>query len=732
MIEPTAKNKALIELGNRGELPPTQQRAYNKLVANGEIPNGIRRTPKGEISDFDSISGPGKPLSTLPEGTEVMANEFGRALNPRDEQGNKLSTEEFIARDAALGRLDAAMNIPSSTEGRIAAIRKVRPDARFFSSNGEMFLVLDGIGTMALNKKGFSAQDFNDVVISLAIEAPFAVGGAKLFGPSGLGRVTGAGSGAGTGSILRDIAADEIFGTEQGVDFERAGLAALFAGFFEGVTPIAAERLRNLFRSNFFFNRKTAQLTDEGKDALRGLGIDPDELTDDALKELEKQLSFAETPGQALGIAQANSLPKAVPLSKGDITRNVSDQSLEEAAKKGGVNEQSRVIAQTFDDSQQQALRQNIDEVQSIVGTGDSLTPSQGAAQVQDALSTQAQQLKTSVGQAYDDAIAKSTTVVSEGVNQLHKNVMEVFQRFNVNAAKKTFDIVKQLKIGGNIKEVKIKALENVRSQLATLSRSNDTVEAAASSAAKRQFDDYMDNLIEETMIRGDKDALKSFMTARGLRKEYAIKFESNNIIKSLIETNNGQLKLTPEEALNKIFTANSLSAKSGGTRALQEMKVLLGEDSPAWKSLKEEGFLRLISSQGRGGVRSPTLERILSGDKLSSSLDSALTNHPALMKTLYSKSEIKLFKQLSRVMLIATNKVSGAVNTSNTSFKTKVIQAFEFPFMSSGIKALVRGTFKSHINANATRQVKALFEPIPKKPNDVGAGAAIGVGAQE
>ena len=446
--------------------------------------------------------------------------------------------------------------------------------------------------------------------------------------------------------------------------------------------------IRQLKRNRAFFD--AGQLTDEGRKYLKSLGVDPDSVTPHFLKEFDSALAQA-TPEQAARVADAKTLPEPVPLSRGDVLRDPATQALESAAERGALGENAQRVATGFREAQQEALGANVTAMQGQIGAG--RQAGEGIAQAQQRLFEEASTLKTAIRNAYDSAKDKKASVLTEGVDSLLGLLRGRLQGFNPRTAPKATGLIKDLqKFSGaeNVKAVSVKTLENWRQQVAALARSNDSVERAAATELKRSFDDFFESYLDEALVRGDSEAIEAFKKARGLRTEYAKKFEADRIVKDIVADEGGELILTPTEALNKLFTAGKLTGKQGSVKALKKIRMVLGRSSDDWKAIKEEAFLRLFVSQEKGSVRNGALERVFSGDKFATSLEASLRESPELMELLFTSRELEMLNQFKRVALSATNRVPGAVNFSGTATVEKILG--QMGFVGQQVRGLIQG----------------------------------------
>ncbi|MCG8358640.1 MAG: hypothetical protein MI920_23995 [Kiloniellales bacterium] len=283
-----------------------------------------------------------------------------------------------------------------------------------------------------------------------------------------------------------------------------------------------------------------------------------------------------------------------MPLTRGDVTRNPAIQVIEDAASRGAFGPAPQATATGVRAQQQAALLESANALQRRLAGGSEvvLETGQGMARVQGRLLEQADFLRQRVRDSYQAARTAGGAVLPQTLRDAGRLVRrELLSSFNPRTAPQSFGLAQDLagfteRAPGRITSVKLQALENWRQQVSALSRSNNPVEAAAASRLREGFDQFMDRVAEQGLLLGDEGALQAFKQSRSLSRELVLKFREDNIVASIIDTApdiSGQrvLRLTPEEALNKVFTANALGGKEGSTRALQRLRVLLGEKEP-------------------------------------------------------------------------------------------------------------------------------------------------------
>ena len=634
----------------------------------------------------------------IPEGVKVYGKMappiIGGASGPYDFDIGQANSMENIRFG---GKMMAALTIPRSIQGKGDAIKKVAPDAKFELGPDGQVRVEVGDNAFILNKPGMSGQDVADVGVEELFQAPLIMtgigAGGKLLGTAG--RVIGAMAGAGTGSAARDIVGGDK------IDPVMAAVSAGTAGVFEAIGPLLVRALRNATTQSKYI--KNGQLTKQGRAYLQNAGINPDSVTDDFVKQFNRVVNEAEDTVEAARIAEAQSLPNPVPLSRGDVTRSVQDQALESAAERGALGESASRQATGFRATQQAALKQNVDTIASTVGTPG------GVEMARDALIAQRDALKASVDAAYQSARQMGASINAEGATALRNALRDGLSSFSKAGAKQVFEKVDELKQLVNTgkatpKTFSIKAFEGWRSQMSSLARSSDPVVRGAAGRALKVYDDFMDDIIEQGLMNGDEAALSTFKDARGLRKELAQKFETDKITKTLVEDDT--LAVDPRQASNLLFTASGLGAKKQTASALKQMKSLLGVASPEWRALKQEAFLRLFESQIKGARMADESVKF-SGTKFASQFDTAMQKAGAAMKELFSEQDMALINQFKRVALRAGDdsaRVPGAVNFSNSGVLVSLLDNMGFLGRSA------RLVVKKFIESNDDAALRAAF----------------------
>ena len=221
-------------------------------------------------------------------------------------------------------------------------------------------------------------------------------------------------------------------------------------------------------------------------------------------------------------------------------------------------------------------------------------------------LSRQAADLEGRIGAAYAEAGNGARTAVSaDAITAMPERLRASVRDFDVNpsttpAASRALVQLQEATrgildapAGSNVRGVTLRALETQRRILGMgISAASNPTDRAAMTAIKREFDGWLDNAVESSLVSGDRAALESLRNARALRAEYGRRFEggqeSDRFIQGLL---NGSR--TPEELLNIALGASSVS-KAGGSRFVERLRAAANNDPEIMGGLRQAHFMRL------------------------------------------------------------------------------------------------------------------------------------------
>lgn len=573
----------------------------------------------------------------------------------------------------------------------------------------------NGSKSFYINKPGLSAADWSSFLQEMAYElglsrVPAGIG-KRLVGK--VGQAAGSAVGAGAGSAAIDFHA-QLQGSDEPIDRTRAYLMGAIAGPSELVLPVVTNMVRSYLSKPKLWNPKTKKLTDRGVEYLKENGVENP--TAGYLDALEASLATARNSAEASRFIEAQTLDVPVPLTRGDVTREVSDQALEAQAARGGFGPNAADTMTQMAERQQAALQGNVEAFQGRLlgmpvagrqGVDQAMrqpaildTPEAAVGNIQTRLSAEKGKLKELQNAAFKEGRELGANIpvdAYEGIGISIANDLKFSTRssFDPAIAPKTFAILEQIQkagddlnfggflgIDGKVVRpptIPFSRLEARRQQLGALAREiqmdgSPTVEAGAAMSAIKILDNHVDNMVRKTIIQSDQgsaaaeQAVKAIGRGRKLTRELKDKYSNQKLIRDLIRVDDGELRLPPSEAINLVFGARGIVGKAGTYRAVKKLKQVLGDGSKEWHELRQAAFLRLIQkADSKEVVRGEIVQ--ISGTKLYNEMRKTMTDAPDLMRVLFSTDEIDRMWQLARVARRVDDsaKVKGAVNWSNT-----------------------------------------------------------------
>lgn len=522
-----------------------------------------------------------------------------------------------------------------------------------------------------INKAGASGQDFEDIATTGAIEgaimAPLMRYGGKAAGL--LGSLVGAGGGAGAGSIVQDNLAAGA-GSKQGYDIQNALLSGAFGVGGDLAGRLLAPVFRRLFKSNDI--TPDGRISEKAQDTLDRMGVDTDAVTPEWAKQFIEAQKVLDTQ-EGAAFADAQSLPVPVKLTRGDVSRNLQDQRVEQNARRGNLGTDASEIMNRARTEQNEQILANQQAITNQMGTGRELAPNQGVANVGNILEEQATALKAKGSVAYKVASEAGANLKSAGVknflNTAKQTLKDEFpsstRRNEVNAEiDELLNDLPQMDFitnkAGQTTDNFIEAnrLEAFRQDILALQRGlpEGSPQKPVFGSLINQLDDFTEGAFDAGLVTGDMTALKKFKEARGIWRELRTKYEGKDAgkIYDIIQAvRNGDANAN---IATIIFDAQAIGMKKGALQAVKKMKEILGADSPAFKNLKEDAALRLFNSNTKGNQLGQNMETMFSGDKFATSVNAAMKDAPELMKEIFTKEELALINQFKRVALRTTN----------------------------------------------------------------------------
>jgi len=590
-----------------------------------------------------------------------------------------------------------------------------------FDQRGNAWVIEEG-EKFYLNEPGLSGQDAWDIGTISAFTGPRTKFTTSLGAGINYGaRLLGASTGAAGGSVLQDVAGINA-GSEQGVSRDRAAIAAIFGPTGEILTPLGMKLYQAFKSTPNLIDNATGGLTARGEATVKLAGLNPADVTSDVVRELEKRATGAANPQAASAVAEANTLPVQVPLTKGMQTLDASDQLFENNAMAGAFGDTAQGIVKQGQENSVNALRANVEAIRNQINPSHQAGSAVDAgAAAQSRLASLNQGAKDSVDDAYTAARASSAGVPNNELPTLAHNV-RMGTEISPHVAPITHNVINTLEeTAGSSGDTLVSKLFEARADLTAL-RGQAGPEAAAAGNAVRSLDAEISRIMDDGLMAGDDVAVGLWRTAiKRASKRFKVYADGDIVEKLTAKTSPGSstLKVAPDRAINLIFGRGSVFNPGVAARDMRKMKLVLGANSPEWQQLREAAWMRL-SEKAMGGVQANG-ERILNGGAFAKSLNKELDDNFGVMRQLFDESETALFRKFSRVLSRVTTPTQGGKNFSNTA-----------PALANIIKTLMGAVFVS--NGAAARWIALPAVNVAYKASMAGkaANAASGTVAKD
>lgn len=399
-------------------------------------------------------------------------------------------------------------------------------------------------------------------------------------------------------------------------------------------------------------------------------------------------------------------LKQGVPYSAGDITKDVTQQGLEDMAAKGAYGPEAQATAQTFMQGKQQALQNAVSNTAKEIGSGNVFTGNE--ADVASALASQVRAKSDSawmeVGKAYDKVQKSGAAAVPvSAFGRLRDTAGRIRNDYPIDAMPRTASALNRIdsffENYSDKSALNYKAVDNFRKFLGNAYQgAADDSERAALGQLRSEIDSVVDDSLEQGLIKGNPATITALKNARGMAKEYFSRFEDNKIVDTIIRKD-----MTPESVINLTLGYGQLGAKKEAATTINAIKNIVGEVAPEFQQLKQAGLFRIL------GTNADTLARDgISGIKPVKNLDTLINTNKTLWNSLYTPDEQAAITDLAKVIKEATVKEPGAVNFSGTApalirHMNSLLGRFGFlgNIVSAGMNKVAGGATKMGVQAN-------------------------------
>lgn len=540
--------------------------------------------------------------------------------------------------------------------------------------NGNPYVVIGG-KPYYTNQPGISGTDVAGFVGDLAKFIPAGKVASWFSNP--LVRAGVAGTATALTSAVSQVAAQSR-GSQQPFDGGQVALEGVFGAAGQGVGDL----LVNFIKSSRPVMTATGEYTPEFQQAISQLGIDISSLGAAGQKVI---FDAYQSLGAKFGrdakavIASANTADSPIRLTAGQASGDVRQMAREEAMRNGARGSLAQKIIGRFDERQADDISRNAEIVQGKF-TPRNLPPlenqNEAGSLVYDQLRNKAGQMRQAGDDAYNAVNMQDLRVFTDATNGLKDRVRSQFvnterildPKLTPAAHQAAQDIFKIVPDGGaaSVKDISLKQLETVRRRLATYEQAaRSDADTAAVKIIRNELDGWIDEAIDNGLIRGDVAELAKLKEARSLWAKYKQSFSSNpkavdadatRVIEKIVSRD-----LQPNEVMNYLYGSADIGNAAVAQRVASRLKKTYGANSEEFKRFQEAAYIRIIQDT-QGNLRSP--------QKVVNTIDELIMGKGSgLTRELFNSDQINAIRKM-RVDLARTIVPAEAKNPSKTGYE--------------------------------------------------------------
>jgi hypothetical protein len=609
------------------------------------------------------------PALPVVQSKDVGGREFGQAWT---EGTGDLIKDAKIAGTFFLNPSEAA---------RVDVIRKNIPSAEFArDENGKLLLRASAKDPWSyINAPGFSAAD----AVDMGSQGAQFIAGGEVKGPTMLARMGSAALRGGGISVAQDVASGAL-GSEQGVDPFRAGANALFSGLAEpvaaGVNAVASPVVRKVAA---LVPQRTQNALATVAQAVPGIGG-----------------YFRDQAAQA---TSRNALAEfGIPTTVGQETGDFGQIAFEQAAARGARGEGAEKVMRGFYDDQAGRVRSaglgmagtnaaggDLQSAGALVQGGvrqaeaaakRGVDAAYGAVRNTDATMTAPTlaELPGRIGKALEDEFI--TPEVMGSLNPSTRAILGELDRLAGGASRAHAgtqpNVAQSLEAGipmggaGSPPKFQVAELERVRKAMNAKLATAQGEDKAALSIAKREFDGWFDDAVDQALIEGDSAAVELLKKARQANADYRRTFgggrgkqeAADRMMQKLVSENANET-----DAVNLLFGRAKLSGTGDTVEVVKRIKTASGGKGDAWNGLREGAVLRLMSRLDRNaGAGSTNINYKALADDWNEALEGP---GKPLMREMFSPEELAQMVRFRNVLRKLTPP-EGSVNRSGSGYE--------------------------------------------------------------
>ena len=513
-----------------------------------------------------------------------------------------------------------------------------------------------------LNKPGISAADIQRIAGQLASFAPasrLATWGTRL------GRTIKTGGWFGGFQAARELTSELMGGGDPSGN--RILLVAALGSLSVPVGDAVGFAGKRTWEGLKRWFGKDGSLSDAAIKELQKAGVFSEDLTAQ-LRMLYRDLESKHGRTVAVSRVADELTPENLrtPLTRGDIAQDVKAQQFEARAEAGNYGDTAYMVSKGSRAAQQDVIQEAPDTVRTSVGSGQIRNRNDSGAIIQQRLRDMRNVDREAYKVAYDVAETTSTALPNSGRQALLDDVVDV-SKTGVHERIQSFQDAR-----GALSKILDKDNPSI-TELNYWRRDWGAAAHKAEGEAKlyldkmmRNFDNHIDETIENGLLIGDAQGAEWWKMAVKLRRDFGKNWQGRKespsyIASRLTDSKAGNLVVAPDEAANFILGGNKTQfySQSNLNQGLKIVKERLGADSQEWLGIVDEVTMRMLNNANKSGAFKP-------GQFMKEWMQFKETNR-GLVNLLYTVDEQKMISRWIYNAAKAGKKAPGGHNPSGT-----------------------------------------------------------------
>jgi hypothetical protein len=600
-----------------------------------------------------------------------------------------------------------------------------------------------------VNRPGLDVQD---IARAAGGSIPYMLtGGAAGAAVKGAGTLAQTGAQALTAGVtnLATQGARGATGSEQSLDPAEAAITTVAGGAAPVIGAAAKSLWSKIVAVPGLYDKTSGTLTQQGIEAAKRAGLDPTDLTPDAIKQFAKDIAGGMANDAAA--ASANAKMFGAPLLRSQITKDPEHFLVEKAMKQGAYGEDVKSTFKGITDQQNTAFREaafgggaerNVAGVLAPHRVGPNMpastAPYELGATIREGVNTAKDAAKAANSEAWKNVEMEAT---KEALPLLQDHVRKGIASTGIGISEKRTPTAHEMGVlldGFMAGEAPVASSAKIygtpsmtanvgemRKQLSAMVGDAATgTDRSASRAVYNAFNDWIDEAAKKNLLAGDPSAALNLKVARGLHAEIKSLFEPNQNgvatagakrIAAVLKTAD-----SPEAVLSQLLGSGPKVVPAGSVEAMNNMVTALNKfaDPEIAKQtigdLKLAYFARLV--QNRAG-------QMYGYDQVVTNLRTAMTSQRSMVNALMDETDKRMimnYLKFAESLAVKDPNPSGtatALMTYGKSLLSKVIEKMGGKYATAALDAT---GLPNAFSAAAGRQElrKVVSSPVARRSN--------------